>query len=397
MSSELRNRNPPSSKESPVSPQWGGNEWDKGFDRVDARLKGKYAHIPLSEDEMEEYGPFPWMFTRMRPYGMLDWILVPFMFVFTWPLRLFFLIASFFLVIGATFVFTWPHHNIDNPVTGWKKRAQSFCVGLGTRCFFYACGYYWISTSGKPDVDSPTSPPIVVSNHVSWLDPAAFMYTYACPAFVARDVTKGIPMIGPLTETAGSLFVTRDEAAREGTNGMVLKKLMKFCKSWPLHERPLVMYPEGTATNGESLLEFKTGAFAPGAPVQPVLLRYCKDGPFVAMEHGPVWWIVFTLLLTTRHSLHIQFLPTYFPNEAEKADPALYAQNVRKLMAKELNVPMIDGMAVRERYLWFDHFYHRTTTREQYLSQRDNLRKTRNEGKEITLTWPDGRREVLES
>jgi lysophosphatidylcholine acyltransferase/lyso-PAF acetyltransferase len=32
--------------------------------------------------------------------------------------------------------------------------------------------------------------------------------------------------------------------------------------------------PEGTTTNGDYLLPFKTGAFLAKAPVQPVILRY---------------------------------------------------------------------------------------------------------------------------
>ena len=33
---------------------------------------------------------------------------------------------------------------------------------------------------------------------------------------------------------------------------------------------------QGTTTNGEYLLPFKTGAFLAGAPVQPVILKYGK-------------------------------------------------------------------------------------------------------------------------
>lgn len=38
--------------------------------------------------------------------------------------------------------------------------------------------------------------------------------------------------------------------------------------------RPLVVFPEGTTTNGRFLLHFRIGAFRAGLPVQPVLLSY---------------------------------------------------------------------------------------------------------------------------
>lgn len=37
---------------------------------------------------------------------------------------------------------------------------------------------------------------------------------------------------------------------------------------------PLVIAPEGTLSHGRCLLSFKTGAFAPGRPVVPILFRY---------------------------------------------------------------------------------------------------------------------------
>ena len=40
------------------------------------------------------------------------------------------------------------------------------------------------------------------------------------------------------------------------------------------HARPLLLFPEGTTTNGRYLLPFKTGAFLAGQPLQPVVIRY---------------------------------------------------------------------------------------------------------------------------
>lgn len=43
--------------------------------------------------------------------------------------------------------------------------------------------------------------------------------------------------------------------------------------------RPLLLFPEGTTTNGRYLLPFKTGAFLAGQPLQPVVIRYGEVGP----------------------------------------------------------------------------------------------------------------------
>ena len=47
----------------------------------------------------------------------------------------------------------------------------------------------------------------------------------------------------------------------------------------------VLLFPEGTTTNGRTLISFKLGAFAPGFPIQPVVIRY----PFV---HFDVSWYV---------------------------------------------------------------------------------------------------------
>ena len=38
--------------------------------------------------------------------------------------------------------------------------------------------------------------------------------------------------------------------------------------------QPIVVFPEGTTTNGTALTTFKSGAFVAGRPVQPILIRY---------------------------------------------------------------------------------------------------------------------------
>ena len=41
-------------------------------------------------------------------------------------------------------------------------------------------------------------------------------------------------------------------------------------RRWP----QLLIFPEGSTSNRKALMSFKPGAFIPGKPVQPVLVRY---------------------------------------------------------------------------------------------------------------------------
>jgi lysophosphatidylcholine acyltransferase/lyso-PAF acetyltransferase len=40
-----------------------------------------------------------------------------------------------------------------------------------------------------------------------------------------------------------------------------------------LELRPMLLFPEGTTSNGQMLLPFKTGAFLAGVPVLPVIIK----------------------------------------------------------------------------------------------------------------------------
>jgi lysophosphatidylcholine acyltransferase/lyso-PAF acetyltransferase len=50
------------------------------------------------------------------------------------------------------------------------------------------------------------------------------------------------------------------------------------CNDYP----QVLLFPEATTTNGRALIHFKLGAFTPGLPIQPVVIRY----PFVHFDNS---------------------------------------------------------------------------------------------------------------
>jgi len=109
----------------------------------------------------------------------------------------------------------------------------------------------------------------------------------------------------------------------------------------------LFLCPEGCNTNRKALIQFKVGAFAPGVPVQPVLIRYPgteRVDPITwtfNQSHGYIF-SVWYLLANPINRVEVEFLPVYTPSAEEVSKPEVYARNVQKLMAEALGVPALD-------------------------------------------------------
>jgi len=112
----------------------------------------------------------------------------------------------------------------------------------------------------------------------------------------------------------------------------------------PLHFPQVLMFPEGTTTNRSCLAKFKPGAFKPGVPVQPVLIRYPNrlDSCTWTWDGESAYKAIYYALAQFTNWMEVEFLPVYEPTEEEREDESLYCKNVETLMAKKLGVPNSD-------------------------------------------------------
>jgi len=101
---------------------------------------------------------------------------------------------------------------------------------------------------------------VLVSNHVSWLDPLVIAAHVPCVPVSKADVSAW-PLIGTLARNLGVVFVSRGDA---GSGAQALRSVRNF--------------PEGTTSDGEGVLPFRPGLFGfalrAGAPIVPVAIRY---------------------------------------------------------------------------------------------------------------------------
>jgi 1-acyl-sn-glycerol-3-phosphate acyltransferase len=109
-----------------------------------------------------------------------------------------------------------------------------------------------------------------VANHISWLD--IFIINAVLPsAFVAKHEVRSWPAIGWLAARTETLFIRRGR-------GRDAHETARQVAQWMTQGIDLVVFPEGTTTDGRSVLPFRSallqGAAELDASVQPLVLCY---------------------------------------------------------------------------------------------------------------------------
>jgi 1-acyl-sn-glycerol-3-phosphate acyltransferase len=121
--------------------------------------------------------------------------------------------------------------------------------------------------------DLPSTPFLMVSNHVSWFD-IHLLNAHQPISFVAKSEVAGWPIFGWMAKQLGTLFIRRDDLKHA-------KKVVEDV-AIALGERSICIFPEGTSSAGDKVLSFKPLLFqaAIQAKVQvcPVAIAYfCKE------------------------------------------------------------------------------------------------------------------------
>ncbi len=118
--------------------------------------------------------------------------------------------------------------------------------------------------------DVPRGAALIVSNHVSYLDPIAIVPT--CPALpIAKGEVLSWPIVGPIGHALGVTFVRRGDA-------MARVRVLRHVHDLLAAGVPVLNFPEGTTTDGTRVRAFHRGTFGIaqrlGVPVVPLAIRY---------------------------------------------------------------------------------------------------------------------------
>jgi len=143
---------------------------------------------------------------------------------------------------------------------------------------------------------------LFVANHISWVDIIALGARHPL-LFVAKEEVADWPVMGYLARRLGTLFVRRGDA--EQTNSIAEQM------AWQLRQgRQIMLFPEGTTTNGERVLRFHAKLLHPAqlaqVQVQAVGLEYQGQAKNYAPFIGDDDFLPHLLQILTLDRIHLR-------------------------------------------------------------------------------------------
>ena len=174
---------------------------------------------------------------------------------------------------------------------------------------------------------------LYIMNHISWADIPVMMAILDAD-FVAKSDILGWPGIGALARRFDPVFVARDRREQSHDQASTIRARLSAGRS-------VILCPEGTTSNGTTILPFRTTLFAAAeaaVAVQPVVLRYldANGEPLSPKRMREVVWIEDDDLLPSAMQFacspvqaNVSFLPPVFMQSGGRKP---MAQMVRERM-----------------------------------------------------------------
>ncbi|GAC1601804.1 MAG: lysophospholipid acyltransferase family protein [Ramlibacter sp.] len=157
----------------------------------------------------------------------------------------------------TTIVFRFPgmsQRDREARVQAWARRMLEI-LGIG------------LEVRGTPPTQGPL---MLVANHISWLDILVIHAARHC-RFVSKSDVQSWPLIGRLATGAGTLYIAR-ESRRDAMR--VVHRMADSLRAGEI----LAVFPEGTTSDGVSLLPFHgnlvQAAISASVPALPVALDF---------------------------------------------------------------------------------------------------------------------------
>ena len=115
---------------------------------------------------------------------------------------------------------------------------------------FLTCKIFGIQVVIKGDINKDKT--IYVGNHLSYID-IPLLGSFLNATFISKQDVRKWPVLGPLAILADTVFISRQRDAVQKCIDDIYKRIAQ--------DRSLILFPEGTSTDGTSVLPFKSSLF----------------------------------------------------------------------------------------------------------------------------------------
>ena len=195
---------------------------------------------------------------------------------------------------------------------------------------FWARYSIWLTGGKLTVVGTPPKPPFVlVSNHLTYIDVAAF-FASVNSVFVSKQEVKSWPILGMIVAGVNTIFVDRSRRSDVvRVNQLIAEQIDE--------NKGLIIFPEGTSTEGAEVLPFKPSLLAfpasQGLPVHYANITY-RTPPGEIPAHISLCWAVNGDPFLT-HLFRFFGVSSYEIEVRYGAEPVM--ESDRKVLAVELH------------------------------------------------------------
>lgn len=129
---------------------------------------------------------------------------------------------------------------------------------------------------------------VIIANHVSYVDGIVLGSIFPI-VFVSKREVRSWPIVGQWNVLCGTIFINRQQ---KNSVGALIAEMTRKLKQ----EANILLFPEGTSTNGEKMLPFQTAPLAAPlrnrAIIAPVTVAYkaIDEQPVTAANRDTVYW-----------------------------------------------------------------------------------------------------------
>lgn len=284
----------------------------------------------------------PWTTYEVVKTAVMSVLVLPFRIVF-----LFVMLAVLWIIARLTLLGVSDFEEYRyKPLPAWRRRLTKMLGPIARLTIAVSFGIWKIETVKQPEEKraaskGPGKAFVVVSNHLGYLDIAVLFVKYH-GSFVAKGDIAKTRFIGTIATAIQCLFV---DEARGGLTTQLIDRVEKTytchaeedCLGCGTCLNTLVIFPEGTTTNGTAMVRFRTGVFNAGLPVWPIAVRFAHK------HFNPSWetilfkehiWRTMTQFV---NNVELIECPVYEPSAEEKQDSKLYSKNVQTVLAGALD------------------------------------------------------------